>query len=102
MQDMPAPEQTARAGIDAHLAAARFRDQRDPDSRSLPVFSFHTPEHLLELVQQPYTLRECQIVAETEARTTSIDHLEAELDRQITCSNRLLQSTHKSAFAGTL
>ena len=24
-----------------------FRDQRDPDSRSRPVFAFHTPEHLL-------------------------------------------------------
>ncbi len=29
-----------------------FRDQRDPDSRSRLVFAFHTPEHLLELVQQ--------------------------------------------------
>ncbi|MEZ5324269.1 MAG: DEAD/DEAH box helicase family protein [Verrucomicrobiales bacterium] len=34
-----------------------FCDQRDPDSRSRPVFTFHTPEHLLELVQQPETLR---------------------------------------------
>ncbi len=34
-----------------------FRDQRDPDSRSRPVFAFHTPEHLLALVQQPDTLR---------------------------------------------
>ena len=34
-----------------------FRDQQDPDSRSRPVFAFHTPEHLLELVQQPSTLR---------------------------------------------
>jgi len=34
-----------------------FRDQRDPDSRSRPVFAFHAPEHLLELVQQPVTLR---------------------------------------------
>jgi type I restriction enzyme R subunit len=34
-----------------------FRDQRDPDSRSRPVFGFHTPQHLLELVQQPDTLR---------------------------------------------
>ncbi|HRX54100.1 MAG TPA: DEAD/DEAH box helicase family protein, partial [Verrucomicrobiales bacterium] len=34
-----------------------FRDQRDPDSRSRPVFAFHTPGHLLELVQQPDTLR---------------------------------------------
>lgn len=34
-----------------------FRDQRDPDSRSRPVFAFHRPEHLLELVQQHDTLR---------------------------------------------
>jgi len=34
-----------------------FRDQRDPDSRSRPVFAFHTPEHLVELVLQPDTLR---------------------------------------------
>jgi len=43
-----------------------------------------------------------QIVAEVEARTTAIDHLEAELDRQITRSNRLRQSTLAAAFAGTL
>jgi type I restriction enzyme S subunit len=41
-----------------------------------------------------------QIVAEVEARTTAIDHLEAELDRQITRSNRLRQSILASAFAG--
>ena len=42
-----------------------FRDQRDPDSRSRPVFAFHTPEHLLELLQQPDTLRArlCQFPA---------------------------------------
>ncbi len=34
-----------------------FIDQRDPDARSRPVFAFHRPEHLLELVQQPDTLR---------------------------------------------
>jgi type I restriction enzyme S subunit len=43
-----------------------------------------------------------QIVAEVEARTTAIAHLEAELDRQITRSNRLRQSTLKSAFNGSL
>ena len=43
-----------------------------------------------------------QIVAEVEARTTAIDHLEAELDRQITRSNRLRQSILKSAFNGSL
>ena len=43
-----------------------------------------------------------QIVAEVEARTTAIDHLEAELDRQITRSNRLRQSALASAFSGNL
>jgi len=43
-----------------------------------------------------------QIVAEVEARTTAIDHLEAELDRQITRSNRLRQSTLAAAFSGKL
>jgi type I restriction enzyme S subunit len=42
-----------------------------------------------------------QIVAEVEARTTAIDHLEAELDRQITRSNRLRQSVLASAFRGS-
>ena len=41
-----------------------------------------------------------QILAEVAARTTAIDHLEAELDRQITRSNRLRQSTLASAFRG--
>jgi type I restriction enzyme S subunit len=43
-----------------------------------------------------------QIVAEVEARTTAIDHLEAELDRQITRSNRLRQSALAAAFCGKL
>lgn len=43
-----------------------------------------------------------QIVAEVEARTTAIDHLEAELDRQITRSKRLRQSSLAAAFSGSL
>ena len=43
-----------------------------------------------------------QIVAEVEARTTAIDHLEAELDRQITRSNRLRQSSLAAAFSGQM
>jgi type I restriction enzyme S subunit len=43
-----------------------------------------------------------QIVAEVEARTTAIDHLETELDRQITRSNRLRQSILCAAFRGRL
>jgi type I restriction enzyme R subunit len=34
-----------------------FRDERDPDPRSRPVFSFHRPETLAEWVSQPDTLR---------------------------------------------
>jgi type I restriction enzyme R subunit len=48
----PLPFTYESTGIETH-----FRDQRDPDSRSRPVFAFHTPEHLLALVQQPDTLR---------------------------------------------
>lgn len=43
-----------------------------------------------------------QIFAEVEARRTAIDHLEAELDRQITRSNRLRQSVLSDAFSGRL
>ena len=43
-----------------------------------------------------------QIVAEVESRTTAIDHLEAELDRHITRSNRLRQSILAAAFSGKL
>ena len=35
-----------------------FRDIRDPDSRSRPVFTFHTPEALAYAFNQPRTLRE--------------------------------------------
>jgi type I restriction enzyme R subunit len=34
-----------------------FRDERDPDPRSRPVFSFHRPETLAEWLTQPDTLR---------------------------------------------
>jgi len=43
-----------------------------------------------------------QIVAEVEARTTAIEHLEAELDRQITRSSRLRQAILRAAFGGEL
>lgn len=66
-----------------------FRDQRDPDSRSRPVFAFHRPEHLVELVQQPDTLRarlkhfpalntkplrDCQIAAITDLEKSLADN----------------------------
>jgi len=53
-------------------------------------------------VPLPPLAEQHEIVAEVEARTTAIDHLEAELDEQITRSNRLRQSTLTSAFIGKL
>lgn len=53
-------------------------------------------------VPMPSLAEQHQIVAKVEARTTAIDHLEADLDRQITRSNRLRKSTLASAFAGHL
>jgi type I restriction enzyme R subunit len=35
----------------------RFTDYRDPKPRSRPIFSFHRPENLLELIKSPDTLR---------------------------------------------
>ncbi|MCB1242405.1 MAG: restriction endonuclease subunit S [Verrucomicrobiae bacterium] len=65
----------------AHLGAGRFKEIEFP---------------LPPLAEQH------QIVAKVEARTTAIDHLEAELARQITRSNRLRQSTLATAFQGNL
>lgn len=53
-------------------------------------------------ISLPTLAEQHQIVAEVEVRTTAIDHLAAELDRQITHSNRLRQSTLASAFDGRL
>jgi type I restriction enzyme R subunit len=33
-----------------------FRDNRDPETCSKPIFAFHKPEHLLYLGNQEYTL----------------------------------------------
>ncbi|MEZ5324263.1 MAG: hypothetical protein R3F19_04285 [Verrucomicrobiales bacterium] len=52
------------------------------------------------LQKKPTYTKQPQIVTKVEARTTAINHLEAELDRQITRSNRLRQSTLATAFAG--
>ena len=46
----------------------------------------------------PPTAEQRLIVAEVDARTTAINHLEAELDRQISRSHRLRQSTLADAF----
>lgn len=43
-----------------------------------------------------------QIVAEVEARVSTIDHIETELDQQLIRANRLRQSILSSAFSGKL
>ena len=50
----------------------------------------------------PSLAEQKQIVAEVEARTTIIDHIEAELDQQLARSNRLRQSILHEAFRGEL
>jgi type I restriction enzyme, S subunit len=50
----------------------------------------------------PSVAEQHQIVAEVESRTAAIDHLKAELDRQISRSYRLRQSVLTAAFAGNL
>lgn len=43
----------ASTGIETH-----FRDIRDPNARSRPVFTFHTPDALFDAIHEPQTLRE--------------------------------------------
>jgi type I restriction enzyme S subunit len=63
--------------------------------------TIYFPEWLSMHAAIPPLAEQHQIVAEVEARTTAIDHLEAELDRQISRSNRLRQSTLAAAFSGS-
>jgi type I restriction enzyme S subunit len=67
---------------------------------TMPAISFKFLKELL--IQLPSVAEQHKIVAEVEARTAAIDHLEAKLDRQITRSNRFRQSTLQTAFAGRL
>jgi type I restriction enzyme S subunit len=64
--------------------------------------TIYFPEWLSMHAAIPPLAEQHQIVAEVEARTTTIDHLEAELDRQIARSHRLRQSSLASAFSGRL
>ncbi|MCU0795645.1 MAG: hypothetical protein MUF31_06880 [Akkermansiaceae bacterium] len=66
------------------------------------ITHFHThavaamPLPLLPLAEQH------QIVAEVEARTTAIDHLEAELNQQISRGSRMQRGILSCAFSGAL
>jgi type I restriction enzyme S subunit len=54
------------------------------------------------LIPLPTLAEQQQIVAEVEARTTVIDHLEADLDLQELRSSQLRQAILKAAFSGHL
>lgn len=90
-------EAQSRKVIDDQLMAAGWTiapaREKDRLGSSHPVALCEEKLHLAE---------QHQIVAEVEALTTAIDHLEAELNRQITRSNRLRQSTLAAAFSGKL
>ncbi len=66
-----------------------------------PAISTGKVRDVKQMPMLPHT-EQHQFVAEAEARTTAIDHLEGELDRQITHSNRLRHSTLASAFSGQI
>jgi hypothetical protein len=76
----------------------------NPDSTSAIVSKVWKYAHVLKNagVGSGDYAEQIRIVAEVAARTTAIDHLEAELDRQISRSNRLRQSTLASAFTRRL
>ena len=127
---MSTPEATARQHIDAQLTATGWKiaDSKTPLSSqptALCDLSGDTSraDYILYLdegtqtpnqpsinksvlsrfpVLIPPLAEQHQIVAEVESRTIAIDHLEAELDRQLTRSKRLRQSTLATAFSGKL
>lgn len=83
------------------LAAPPLRAQIESKAKSTSGVNNINAKEIQSLVLQlPPLAEQLQIVAEVEARTTAIDHLEAELDRQITRSNRLRQSTLSAAYSG--
>ena len=85
------------------LAAHPLRSQIERKAKSTSgVNNINAKEIQALTLPLPPLAEQHQIVADVEARTTAIDHLEAELDRQITRSNRLRQSTLAAAFSAQL
>jgi hypothetical protein len=91
----------------------QFRDQRDPDSRSRQVFSFHRPETLAAWAGEPDTLRsrlkamptahplathgmrDCQIEAITGLETSLSENRPRALIHMATCFNRKNRDARK-------
>ncbi len=98
------PKKATPGFIELVLNSPRFVDALDDMKSGISDSGLNlTQKRFAELlIPLPTLAEQQQIVAEVEARTTAIDHLEGELDRQITRSNRLRQSALASAFAGTL
>jgi type I restriction enzyme S subunit len=91
------------AFVALQMCSKQFRDRMEGAKRATTSIAAVYGKDLRPLpIALPPLAEQQQIVAEVEARTTAIDHLEAELDRQITRSNRLRQSALASAFAGNL
>ena len=101
------PEGEARLMIDDQLKAAGWVVQSLSElnlyaARGVAVKGVNIGDVKPTPIPIPPLAEQHQIVAEVEARTTAIDHLEAELNRQISRSNRLRQSTLSDAFIGKL
>lgn len=98
------PKKATPGFIELVLNSPRFVDALDDMKSGISDSGLNlTQKRFAELlIPLPPLAEQHQIVAEVEARTTAIDHLEAELDRQITRSNRLRQSTLRAAFEGNL
>ena len=54
---LPSYQKPLPFGYESTGVETYFRDLRDPDSRSRPVFAFHKPETLLQWIRQQQTLR---------------------------------------------
>jgi type I restriction enzyme S subunit len=96
------PKKATPGFIELVLNSPRFVDALDDMKSGISDSGLNlTQKRFAELlIPLPTLAEQHQIVAEVEARATAIDHLEAELDRQITRSNRLRQSILHSAFEG--
>ena len=98
------PKKAIPCFIELVLNSPRFVDALDEMKSGISDSGLNlTQKRFAELlIPLPPLAEQHQTVAVVEARTTAIDHLEAELERQITRSNRLRQSTLGSAFEGNL
>lgn len=91
------------AFVALQMCSKQFRERMEGAKRATTSIAAVYGKDLRPLpIALPPLAEQHQIVTEVEARTTAIDHLEAELDRQIIRSNRLRQSILSSAFRGII